>query len=89
MPVLVKNGETWARESLPLATLNGVNYRIQRYRPRIEGLFARIERWTNPTERATSIGARSSKDNITTWYGKTPESRIADPAGSDAEFSAG
>ena len=25
-------------------------YRIQRYRPRIEGLFARIERWTNPAE---------------------------------------
>jgi len=28
-------------------TVNGVNYRIQRYRPRIEGLFARIERWTS------------------------------------------
>ena len=28
-------------------TVDGVTYRIRRYRPRIEGLFARIERWTN------------------------------------------
>ena len=32
---------------------------IHRYRPRIEGLFARIERWTHQTPRATSTGARS------------------------------
>src|SRR5262249_40318533 len=25
-------------------------YRVRRYRPRIEGLFARIERWTNETK---------------------------------------
>src|SRR5262245_26809499 len=28
-------------------TVNNVKYRVRRYRPRIEGLFARIERWTN------------------------------------------
>jgi hypothetical protein len=27
-------------------TVDGKTYRIRRYRPRIEGLFARIERWT-------------------------------------------
>ena len=27
--------------------MNGCTYRVRRYRPRIEGLFARIERWTN------------------------------------------
>ena len=51
---------------------------MQRYRPRIEGLFARIERWT---DKATGISHwRSiSKDNITTLYGNRDDARIADP----------
>ena len=28
-------------------TVDGITYSVRRYRPRIEGLFARIERWTN------------------------------------------
>ncbi|MGH9893969.1 MAG: SpvB/TcaC N-terminal domain-containing protein, partial [bacterium] len=53
-------------------------FTIHRYRPRIEGLFARIERWTRHAD--GDIHWRSiSKDNITTWYGKTAESRIANP----------
>ena len=47
-------------------------YTIRRYRPRIEGLFARIERWTlddNPED----VHWRSiSKDNILTLYAATP-----------------
>ncbi|HEX6685157.1 MAG TPA: SpvB/TcaC N-terminal domain-containing protein [Candidatus Limnocylindrales bacterium] len=59
--------------------VGGATYRIERYRPRIEGLFARIERWTN-TAAATDVFWRSiTRDNITTWYGRTAESRIADP----------
>src|SRR5258708_27869807 len=41
VPVLMKNGEEWVPEDLPLRTVNGIAYRVQRYRPRIEGLFAR------------------------------------------------
>jgi RHS repeat-associated protein len=53
-------------------------YSIRKYRPRVEGLFARIERWTKLD--SGEIHWRSiSKDNITTLYGKTAESRIADP----------
>ncbi len=54
-------------------------YVIHRYRPRIEGLFARIERWT---EVATGeIHWRSiTRDNVTTLYGKDNNSRIFDPA---------
>ena len=54
-------------------------YIVQRYRPRIEGLFARIERWT---DKATGVSHwRSiSKDNITTLYGNRDDARIADPA---------
>lgn len=63
------------------------NYDIQRYRPRIEGLFARIERWTNEVDPADTFWRSISKDNITTWYGKDDNSRIADPANSARIFS--
>jgi hypothetical protein len=61
-------------------------YRIRRYRPRIEGLFARIERWTKVDSGETHWRSLS-KDNITTFYGKTAESRIADPNDPNAVFS--
>ncbi len=55
--------------------IEGVTYRIRRYRPRTEGLFARIERWTNTN--TGEVHWRSiSKDNITTFYGRTADSRI-------------
>src|SRR5438128_6744845 len=47
VPVLVEVDGQWERLSLPNRIVDGVEYRIERYRPRIEGLFARIERWTN------------------------------------------
>ena len=53
-------------------------YCVRRYRPRIEGLFARIERWTcleSGEEHWRSI----SRDNVLTVYGLDPNSRIADP----------
>jgi RHS repeat-associated protein len=53
-------------------------FTIHRYRPRIEGLFARIERWTRQAD--GDVHWRSiSKDNILTLYGKDPNARIADP----------
>jgi RHS repeat-associated protein len=59
---------------------------IYRYRPRIEGLFARIERWTKLD--SGEIHWRSiSNDNITTLYGQTQESRIADPDNQTHAFS--
>lgn len=68
-------------------TVGGSTYLIRRYRPRIEGLFARIERWTNQTDPADVFWRSISKDNITTWYGKSAESRIADPADLSRIFS--
>ncbi|MCP3670691.1 MAG: toxin, partial [Gammaproteobacteria bacterium] len=51
---------------------------IQRYRPRVEGLFARIERWSHKID--GNVHWRSlSRDNILTIYGKNNRSRIADP----------
>jgi RHS repeat-associated protein len=76
VPVLDSNGQ---RETLPPRFVDGVAYRLQRYRPRIEGLFARIERWTRQDN--GDIHWRSiSKDNILTLYGKDANARIADSA---------
>lgn len=53
-------------------------YVIHRYRPRIEGLFARIERWTRLAD--ADVHWRSiSSDNVLTVYGKDARSRVADP----------
>ncbi len=68
-------------------TVNHIDYRVERYGPRIEGLFARIERRTNQLDPADSFLRSISRDNITTWYGRTLESRIADPADRSRIFS--
>ena len=62
-------------------------YRVRRYRPRIEGLFARIERWTRITDTADVHWRSISKDNILTIYGKDSNSRIADPESPTRIFS--
>ena len=51
---------------------------IRFYKPRIEGLFARIERWT---AKATGIikWRVITKDNVTTLFGWTDNSVISDP----------
>ncbi len=54
-------------------------YRVVRYRPRIEGLFARIEYWVNTQDDGDCFWRSISKENVTTWYGRTSNSRIADP----------
>ena len=50
-------------------------YEVQRYRPRVEGLFARIERWRH---RSTGeVHWRSiTRENVTTIYGQSNNSRI-------------
>jgi RHS repeat-associated protein len=83
VPVLVNQNGQWQRD--PLDSDDGA-FVIQRYRPRIEGLFARIERWTN--KQTGDIHWRSiSRENITTIYGKTDNSRIAGPVDPMRVFS--
>lgn len=77
VPVLVEENGAWTRQ--PIArTVEGIDYRIERYRPRIEGLFARIERWTSLQTGAIHWRA-INRENITTLYGNTNNSRIFDP----------
>lgn len=61
-------------------------YRVKRYRPRIEGLFARIERWTL-IETGEAHWRSLSKDNVLTVYGLDAASRIADPDNPEHVFS--
>jgi RHS repeat-associated protein len=83
VPVLVEEAGQWNRQSIE-RTVDGVEYRIQIFRPRIEGLFARIERWTNL--QTGVIHWRSiSRENITRVYGRDNNSRIFDPAETDPE----
>ena len=59
--------------------LQGRTYHIQRFRPRVERSFARIERWTNEADGSDVCWRTLSAENVTAWYGRTAESRVADP----------
>lgn len=59
-------------------TLHGVDHLVQRYRPRVEADHARIERWQRVDD-GTSHWRTTSRDGVTTVYGETPASRVADP----------
>jgi RHS repeat-associated protein len=90
VPVFKKNSDgAWARDqrgNLVNDEESRNGYLIRRYRPRIEGLFARIERWTRLNDGDTHWRS-ISKDNVLTVYGSTSESRIADHANPNHVFS--
>jgi virulence plasmid B protein len=86
VPYLEEGDGQWTRRENK-RMVNGQTYRIQDYRPRIEGLFARIERWTNEAIPSDTFWRSISRDNVTTWYGRTAVSRIADPADPARVFS--
>ncbi|MEJ2456574.1 MAG: SpvB/TcaC N-terminal domain-containing protein, partial [Candidatus Thiodiazotropha sp.] len=62
-------------------------YRIRHYRPRTEGLFARIERWSRIDTPGDVHWRSISKDNLLTLYGLNSNSRIADPENSQRIYS--
>jgi hypothetical protein len=62
-------------------------YRVRRYRPRIEGLFARCERWSKIGTPSDVHWRSISQDNILSIYGFDTESRIADPLGACRIFT--
>ncbi|GAA4026851.1 SpvB/TcaC N-terminal domain-containing protein [Actimicrobium antarcticum] len=55
------------------------NFTVRRYLPRVEGGFARIERWTHKIDGETRWRVTSA-DNVTTLLGWSDQSRIADPS---------
>jgi hypothetical protein len=80
--VRVLDAETGAHQQTP----DRDGYAIRTYRPRTEGLFARIERWTCPDD-GVAHWRSLSRDNVLTFYGFDAASRIADPADPARVFS--
>jgi len=64
---------------------DGITYRRRRYRPRIEGAFARIERWTNTAD-GMAHWRTTSADNVRRVYGLSAACRIADPTDASRVF---
>lgn len=56
-----------------------VDYEVATFRPRVEGNFSRIERWTRLDD-GTSHWRTISGDNVTTLFGLDEDSRVFDPA---------
>lgn len=76
-----------AEDLVPLLDAHGRPHRdrdthpgweIRRYLPRVEGLFARIERWTDCATGEVHWRT-TSRDNGVSLFGAGPDSRIADP----------
>ena len=86
VPQLEETPSGWVRPAPLVRTMNGRDYLVRRYRPRVEASFARIELWTERTNAANSCWRSVSRDNVTTWYGRTDESRVADPADATRVF---
>src|SRR5687768_1980509 len=83
VPLLVHNNGKWQRRPVT-RTIGTTDYRVQLYRPRTEGLFARIERWTN-IDTGVIHWRSITRDNVTTVYGKDNNSRIYNPHAVDSE----
>ncbi len=78
VPVATDAGRHADSQSVP-------GFTIHRYRPRIEGAFARIERWTS--DKGDVHWRSISPDNVLTIYGRTADDRIVDPANPARVFS--
>ncbi len=80
VPVLGPDGSPVADDT----TVPG--FSVRRYRPRTEGSFARIERWTQIGGGDTHWRMLSA-DNVLSVFGRDAASRIADPADPSRVFS--
>ena len=59
---------------------------VQRYRPRVEGSFACIERHTEKASRAVHWEV-TTKDNVTHVYGRSAASQVVDPKDAQRVFT--
>ncbi|MES2937601.1 MAG: SpvB/TcaC N-terminal domain-containing protein [Pseudomonadota bacterium] len=91
VPVLRQDaGGNWVRDAAGRALVHEDvidGFRVRRYRPRLEGLFALIERWSRIDAPADVHWRSISKNNLLTVYGLDAQSRIADPLDAGRIFS--
>lgn len=81
VPVRVQEGD-----ATRLDAFDRGDYRVQRYRPRTEGVFARIERWTSRTT-GDAYWRAITRDNVLNIYGRSSAARVEDPAHPERVFS--
>ena len=86
MPALIESKTGWSINAV-VRSLYGSQYNVQQYRPRVEGPFARIERWANVSDATDVFWRTISRNNVNTWFGQTAASRIADPSDPTRIFS--
>lgn len=86
VPLLTAEDGDWKVDE-HTRTVDGTTFRVRRYRPRAEGGFARIERWTNVADGADVRWRTISRDNVTAWYGRDDDSRVRDPRDHRRVFS--
>jgi RHS repeat-associated protein len=75
-------GEDLVPGTATRVTVHGGDYAVHRYRPRVERDFTLIERWTAARGNADAgqmFWRTVSRDNVTTWYGRTAVSRVTSP----------
>ena len=85
IPLLQLQGTSWIAPPPSIQSWNGQTYAIKRYRPRIEGSFARIERWQRQSDGDLHWRA-ITRENITSIFGLDSSCRIADPSDSTHVF---
>lgn len=86
VPYLDYEDGKWFRPTPDLVEYEGATFEVRRYRPRIEGSFSRIERWTKTSSK--EIHWRTvTGTNVTTIFGDTDNSRIMDPVAGEAGMS--
>lgn len=82
VPFQAWSGTAWAEPTLEPVIEGSVTYSRRRYRPRVEAGFARIERWTNTSTKATHWRTWS-KENIRRIYGMDATGAL--PSDGDSE----
>jgi RHS repeat-associated protein len=85
VPLLDEVDGQWQPQRLTV-TVGATTFAVRRYRPRVEAAFDRIERWEDPA--TLEVHWRMvTRDNVTSLFGQTASSRIADPADQTRVFS--
>jgi RHS repeat-associated protein len=67
-------------------TIDGISYEVRRYRPRVEGQFARVERLTRKGTLDSHFRV-TTRENALHVYGFDADARVMDPAAPERVFS--
>jgi RHS repeat-associated core domain len=79
VPALIGQPDgTWTAD-VRTTTIDGAAHRVQRFRPRVDTVFTRVER-CEALDTGNVFWRTVSRANVTSVFGRTPSGRVADPA---------